>query len=50
LPGFSDDLGSGAQGGQGGAAGEFAETAASDTVGEAGGPAQIVVTFFRNNP
>ncbi len=50
MPGFSVDAGVGGAGGRGGLAGETAETAAADRFGEAGAPAQIIVTFFKDEP
>ncbi len=50
LPGFKVDAGVGSAGGQGGRAGEAAEISASDIAGEVGAPAQIIVTFFADQP
>lgn len=50
MPGFNDDAGAGAPGGRGGLVGEVSETTASERQGEAGSPAQVIVTFYRDNP
>lgn len=50
MPGFNIDAGVGGAGGQGGLAGETAETSANDLAGEVGAPAQVVITFFKDDP